>query len=430
MKTTGRTTGGRMTTGRMTARISGGGRTGRERASRATGLCLALLAGCMGDAAETPPLVHAVLATEHASNPTVAGDDDGMLATWVETRGEASNVVLVRANRAGEPTETVRVNDVLGDAAAHGQAPARVAVGPEGNVYVAWQNATEIPGRMYPASDLRFARSTDGGRTFEPAIYVNDDAGGTPASHTFHDMKVLGDGAVLVSWIDGRARAGATGPDIRVARSTDGGESFGAGVILDDEACPCCRTAMATGPDGTVFVAWRKVYPGNIRDIVVARSTDGGRTFGEPQRVHEDRWVIDGCPHAGPALAVDRAGRLHVAWFTAGEAGHGLYHTTSGDGGVTFADPFRITPEGPVPTTQVTMAADPADPDGQVWLAWEDTSPGRSGVRLGRSIGGGNPETIAHDAFEGMLPSAAIVHGAPAIAWLDGDAVGLLRMDR
>ncbi|MBD0319584.1 MAG: hypothetical protein ICV87_04575, partial [Gemmatimonadetes bacterium] len=200
------------------------------------------------------------LAAAHAGNPTVALDPRTLreYVAWVSTAGGRSDVFLSRA--AGLPP--VRVNDVPGDAAPHEQAPAQVAVGPEGNVYVVWQNGREVPGRRFPASDLRLARSTDGGRTFAPAVTVNDDAGGLPSSHTFHDIRVAPDGAVYVSWLDSRRRdayraahpspashGGHGAPEdpatpqseIRVARSTDGGRTFGASVVVDDGVCPCCR---------------------------------------------------------------------------------------------------------------------------------------------------------------------------------------------
>jgi hypothetical protein len=37
------------------------------------------------------------------------------------------------------------------------------------------------------------------------------------------------------------------------------------------------------------------------------RAVDAGQTFADAARVHDDGWVIDACPHAGPALAVARA---------------------------------------------------------------------------------------------------------------------------
>src|SRR5690606_15200860 len=146
------------------------------------------------------------LASSGAGNPTVAVDEPSRLAyaAWVES----NDVYLAVIDSTGNRT-TVRVNDIPGDAAPHDQAPPQVALGPDRAVYVVWQNNTEIPGRRFPASNLRFARSLDGGRTFEPAIFVNDDAHDIPASHTFQDIAVADDGTILVSWIDGRARAQA-----------------------------------------------------------------------------------------------------------------------------------------------------------------------------------------------------------------------------
>lgn len=422
-----------------------------------------LVAGC--DPGLTTGHV-ALVAETGASSPTVAVEpaSGATLVAWVASTG-SGDVYLARDPREpgdeGEGTPEagrddvggvagalvgfappVRVNDVPGDAGAHEQAPAQVAVGPEGNVYVLWQKTTPIEGRRFPASDLRLARSTDGGRSFEPAIYVNDDAGGRPTSHTFHDLEVAPDGIVYASWIDGRndeaesmggsvARRsvdaarhhhgpGAGGPEIRVARSTDGGRTFGPGVVVADGVCPCCRTSMASARDGTLYVAWRKVFEGNVRDIVVARSDDGGRSFGAPARVHEDGWVLDACPHAGPGLAVDGDGALHVAWFTGSETAPGLFHAVSTDGGRTFGAP-RALVEGPVTTSHARLAR---DDDGFVWIAWDDRRPGEGRIRVARARGAHEWEEVApEEPLTGTLPAVSASSGRVAVTWLDGDAV-------
>src|SRR5690606_29455167 len=124
---------------------------------------------------------------------------------WVG-EGEYGFDVFVASAPAGEGTfgPPVRVNDLPGDAAPHEQAPAQVATGPGGEIYVLWQNNTVVEGRRFPASDLRFAASSNGGHTFTSTRTVNDDAGGLPSSHTFHDMVVAPDGTIVVSWIDSR----------------------------------------------------------------------------------------------------------------------------------------------------------------------------------------------------------------------------------
>ncbi|HEX6587855.1 MAG TPA: sialidase family protein [Longimicrobiales bacterium] len=393
----------------------------------AAALLLAIGLGGCRDASGGAPKVDVTMATvaaAGASNPSVAiTHDDETLVAWVGGE-EAEDVWLARASSTGF-AEPVRVNDVAGDAAAHGQAPAQVAVGPDGAVYVMWQNNEHIEGRRFPASDLRFARSSDGGRTFEPAIHVNDDADGEPASHTFHDLVVAHDGTIYASWIDGRGHAhgadghAAGGPDIRVARSTDGGRTFGPGTIVVSGACPCCRTNLAVGPDGAVYVAWRHVFEGSVRDIVVARSSDGGTAFGEPVRVHEDGWVFDGCPHAGPSIAVDGAGALHVVWFTGTQRRPGVFHATSRDGGRTFGEPRALATGEFVPTSQVSLA--PAA-DG-VWIAYEENAGDGPRIRVAHAGASGAAHVTQLDAPAGMLPSLAARGDALAVAWLDGESV-------
>ncbi len=401
----------------------------------ATRALVAAVAACSRAAAPGPEFGPALtLAEQGGTNPTVAVDPvaGGVLLAWVgETEGRA-DVYLARVSADGEPSAPVRVNDLPGDAAPHEQAPAQVGVGPEGNVYVAWQNNTPVEGRRFPASDLRFARSTDGGLSFEPAITVNDDAGGLPASHTFHDLTVAADGTVYVSWIDSRERArreaegggeaGAAlpGPEIRIARSNDGGRSFGRSVVVDRDACPCCRTSVAVAPDGTVYVAWRKVHDGNVRDIVVARSEDGGRTFASPVRVHADGWVIDGCPHAGPAIGVDSAGRLHVAWYTGREGRQGVFYAVSEDGGRSFGPRVALVEGEWVPVSLVRLAVDPR---GGTWFVWDDRRGEARMVHLAHAAEGGRPRPVGVVPVPGAAPGIAMHGNTMGLAWLDGESI-------
>ncbi|MFO7262416.1 MAG: sialidase family protein [bacterium] len=406
---------------------------------------LLLLAGCGRTGPEFGPVL--TLAAGGASNPTVAVDPrtGTVYVAWVGAQPGSADVYLARIER-GEVGATVRVNDIAGDAAPHEQAPAQVAVAPNGDVLVLWQNNTPVEGRRFPASDLRLARSTDGGRTFEPAVTVNDDAGGLPSSHTFHDIAVAPDGTVYVSWIDSRERdrvraalgitdegghggrdghtaADGDAPempssDVRVARSTDGGRTFEPGVVVARDVCPCCRTSLAVAPDGTVLVAWRRVFEGDVRDIVVARSTDGGRTFSAPVRVHDDGWVIPGCPHAGPSLALDGEGRLHAAWYTGREDRQGIHVAASLDGGASFGAPRPLLAGGWVPVSLVRLAA---LPDGAILAAWDDRRDEQHRIAVAR-LDGSRVRVLADD-LAGQAPAVAASGGTVAVAWLDGEAV-------
>ena len=404
---------------------------------------LALARGGGGDAPRTIVGDAVVVSTTVTGNPTAALGADGTgWVAWIASEHGMANVFAARLDSAGLAGDGIRVNDVAGDAAPHEQAPARIGVGPEGNVYVVWQNNTRVEGRRFPASDLRLARSTDGGRSFEPARTVNDDEGGVPSSHTFHDLLVAPDGTVWVSWIDSRARdaaraasEGAHGghgghahdglppSEIRVARSVDGGRTFGPSRVVDTGPCPCCRTAMAAGPDGTLYVAWRKEFAGSIRDVVVARLAAGAAAFGPPVRVHRDEWEFPACPHAGPALAVDGDGRLHVGWYTGREGWQGLWLARSDDGGRSFDPPVALRTGEDVPPSTVSLAA----VHGTVLAAWDGRAAGGARVEMG-VVGEDGRLRPVERPFAGRLPVLASAGGAALLAWHEGETARAARV--
>ena len=331
-----------------------------------------------------------------AQFPTVATDarSGSVYVAYIATEGtgtrQLTNVYLV-ARHDGETWSTpVRVNSDPGEADAQAQAPAQVEVAPNGTVIVVWTNAIPVEGRRYDASNLFMSRSTDGGRTFAPQRTINTDANGMPAGHTFHDVVISSDGTIFVSWLDSRAWHAAEaevtaesdvvprhmhhgmaandsampGTEVRVARSLNGGVTFSEGVVAAVDVCPCCRTSLATASDGSLYVGWRHIFE-NGRDPAMAWSTDDGLTFSAPVRIHSDAWAIDGCPHTGPSLAFDPAGRLHVAWYTGTPTAPGLYYGTTEDGrAIDGAEPL-ITGVG-VSQAQVVTSSD------GTWIAWEN----------------------------------------------------------
>jgi hypothetical protein len=207
------------------------------------------------------------------------------------------------------------------------------------------------------------------------------------------------------------------GSEVRVARLNEDGRSFGPGIVAYRDVCPCCRTSIVSDDDGVVFVAFRTARD-NLRDVVVTRSTDGGVSFGEVVRVHDDGWLIDACPHAGPSLALDGAGRLHVAWYTGAPERQGLWHAVSDDGGLTFSPPTPILAEGWVPPSQVRLAT---DNEGSVWAAWDDRREEDRRVYAAR-LTGQHRQHVMDRPFSGASP--AIAAGADiVVAWTTAGGV-------
>jgi hypothetical protein len=233
-------------------------------------------------------------------------------------------------------------------------------------------------------------------------------------SHGFHALTVGPDGSVIATWLENAKGISK----VFFARSTDGGLTFGVPAALrDDQACPCCRTGVAATADGKLFVSWRNVFAGDVRDVVVSRSDDAGASWQAPVRPREDGWVYPGCPHAGPAMALGPDGAVHIAWWTGKEKEAGVWYAKSTDGGRTFT-PRSISIGDRSQPSHVQLAVTPS---GEVYLAWDDGHGARPVVMLKRSLDGGATwfatQTISDPATASTFPVLALVGDSVAIAW-------------
>jgi hypothetical protein len=208
---------------------------------------------------------------------------------------------------------------------AHGENnPAMVTSGR--TVYALWEQSGNDGNR-----DIVLSRSLNEGMTFEKPVRVNDNS--TPSFHGFASLAADPKGGVYVVWLDGRDKPESAGTfDVYLAHSTDRGATFVPNTRVARTACPCCRPAVAIGSNGEVFVAWRRVFPGSIRDMMLSVSKDGGQTFPQATRVADDGWEINGCPESGATISVD-AKNLYVAWMTGGKDSHARIRVASSDDG-------------------------------------------------------------------------------------------------
>jgi hypothetical protein len=383
---------------------------------RAVALVLVLLVvPAVGVGAPAPPsrveLAHPAAGHDvHVSPPALAVDAAGKpIVAWI-TGGHGANTVFVA--RPGDGGQPVRVTPAGTSVDSLHQAPG-VAVGPGGEIFVTWSAGKPKPEGALFASDLYLSRSLDGGRTFEPPLRVNDDR---PISHSFEDVTVAPDGTVLVGWIDSRDGQGRTAT--YVARVADRGARLERVTRLDGgETCVCCRVSVSAGPGDAATVLWRKVFPGDVRDMVLSRSTDGGRTFETATAVHADRWKITACPHRGGQVAADGRGRLYAVWYTEGTTGRpDVLFATAADGR-RFGAPRRVhTATGSVPD-QARLAVDAA---GHGVVVWEDSTAVRRRILL-RSVGEGGrslgPVRTLSQALKAWAPAVAPAPGGFLVAW-------------
>lgn len=313
---------------------------------------LLFLTGCARFAADASratfqPVQISAPDVDAAEPVTATAPEGGFYVAWVNHNANSqSDVMLASFDSEGASTSSpVMVNQQAGVATAWRGDPPSVAVADK-SVYVLWTARVESDDKK--GTDLYFSVSHDQGKSFAAAVKVNDDK--LPGAHGMHSLAVANDGKIYAAWLDERniiapkpsKHAGGhhmeSNRDLFVASSTDGGKTFSANQKVAENVCPCCKTALAVSPDGTLYASWRQVLPGNFRHIAAASSTDGGASFSAPVIVSDDKWMLQGCPVSGPSLSADAHGALRVVWYAAGEAGApGLYFAETRDHGRTFS---------------------------------------------------------------------------------------------
>lgn len=352
--------------------------------------------------------------TSQLSPPAIQFDEAGMLhLAWFEKSGEIPALKTVRVSDGGQVVEKIiRVNPEGMEPDALHQAPG-LAAGMDNQLFMTWSTART--GGMF-AADLQLARSMDGGLTFERPVLVNDD--GQVISHSFESLSADRQGHVYLTWLDGRHKD-KSGASAIFACSRDSGKSVGANLTIDRMACPCCRPMMALAPNGSLWAAWRKTFDGNVRDIVLAKSVDQGRTFSEPILVQRDGWVFPACPHRGPSVAFDRFGRLYIGWYTEGtDEQPWLLIAVSDDEGETFSPPISLHTSATSLPDQLRMTV---HSDGAVVAVWEEATGVRKRTVMRVSLDRGRtfgPVQTLSDGAKAEAPAVAVhPNGTVALAW-------------
>jgi hypothetical protein len=193
-------------------------------------------------------------------------------------------------------------------------------------------------------------------------------------------------------------------------------------AALTAGVCYCCKTAVAAEAGGSVHLAWRHVYPGNLRDIAFL-TVQSGAPPAVPRRVSEDRWMLQGCPDDGPAMGIEDGGRVHIVWPTVvtdqGEPQKVLFHASSRDRR-TFTERTRLPVEGQANHPQIAVAR-----DGTLLLAWDEVHGASRRIAVARAEAAGNPSPVFtrdRSAGEraGVYPAIALTPTTSIVAWTSG----------
>jgi hypothetical protein len=307
--------------------------------SRAMALAVAALVLMIGPTAPA----RATESSEAKAAVQVTGDPDPLRAhssPQIAANPTNGELVVVEANVRGDRACTTRISVDDGRSWFRGgdimQAPyldctlgaeygpyATLDFSDDGTLYIGFVGSEFLDrARDDNPRHIFVARSDDGGRSFTTSMAFDAPDGNKDIG--FNKGPVLAvhpsdSSRVYVGWRQGVFRNAEEKQKSNVAASSDGGRSFGPPVDLTDERGGD-YPGLAVDGDGTVHaVYWARVFPpipfedpeSPVSPIYYRRSTDGGATFEE--RVEIDPGNADAA--RPPVVAADpNSDALYVVW--------------------------------------------------------------------------------------------------------------------
>lgn len=287
-------------------------------------------------------------AVEQAS-PALAIDGSGRLhAVWEDLRGGARRD-LYYATSDDEGTSWSTNTPLTGALSSLNHISPHLIAGPGAALYLAWDGG----------DDIYFSRSTGG--AWSTPVPINSDRA---VDRDLPRLALDNQGGLVAAWEDHRSPT----PAIFVARlaQPDTGD-WGDEVRATPLGVSAQQPSLAAAPDGTLYLAYQG-DPG----IFITASSDGGATWSEPQRVDDGINSPFLTPLANPQVAVDAHGGVHCIWcrLRAQDGFADIVAARSTDGGVTWGD--RAVLASTTGTAEpLALAADDA---GNIFAAWSDDS--------------------------------------------------------
>lgn len=310
-----------------------------------------------------------------------------------------------RTPTVGEESGTSRRSVTLPDPA--------IAYGPVGSVYYAYLYASRSP---MSSGRIEVVRSLDGGKSWKPATSIQ---GGPPdrpflavdrTSGKFH-------GRIYCTCSSPEATGRKQG--IGISTSSDAGRSFSPLLVSVDKDGHCNPPGQsAVLSDGTLVVPYvfsKAAGKKLINEIRVRRSTNGGESLLDAQPVAMvafhmplGKWYF-----AIPVLAVDHDSqefkdRLYLVWSHKEVADQQVYFTFSRDKGATWSKPVVLSEQSDGKSYDSALPAVAVNRNGVVAVSWYDArTPGRGALLpcAVASIAGRRDELAAERAGHGRSES-------------------------
>ena len=329
-----------------------------------------------------------------------------------------SNIMFSKSTDAGDSwSDAIQINEVSGDCVdsdntTEGAVP---AVGPNGEVYVAWSGPAGIV----------FDRSLDGGETWlDEDIFIGDQPGGwdydIPGISRSNGLPVTCcdisnsayRGTIYVNWTD--QRNGLDDTDVWLSKSTDGGNTWSQAkrVNDDDPGRQQFFTWMTIDQsNGDIYFVFydRRNYTDRNTDVYMARSTDGGETF-ENMKISDDPFLPYSSVFFGDYTNITaHNGQVRPIWgrLQGGKMSMwtAIVDITSGVTAMNEAVPFSLEQNYPNPFRQTTYFSFKIKEPAEVTLAVYDVYGRLITVMIDDQYRGIGKYVERFDAYQHQLPA-------------------------
>jgi glucose/arabinose dehydrogenase len=243
-----------------------------------------------------------------------------------------------------------------------------MAIDSSDNIYIVWSDY-HAPGN----SEIYLKKSTDYGETWTSRrLSWNSGESWQPF------ITIDGSDNIYVAWADNTPG----NFEIFLKKSTDHGETWASRRISRNSG-DSFFPSMATNSHENIYVVWEDETPGNF-EIYLKKSTDHGETWTSRRLSWDPEDSLD------PSIAIDSFNNIYIVWGNeTPEYFPEVFLKKSTDSGETWTLK-RLTwnSDG---SGYPSMAIDSSD---NIYVVWEDTTPGNSEIFLKKSTDYGEAWTL------------------------------------
>jgi hypothetical protein len=258
------------------------------------------------------------------------------------------------------------------------------------NVYVVWLDKTH-PVSETDNNNILFKSSTDAGSTFSQTLTLGNNAN----ENSFPKIAAYNDQVYAVWNVEGQESIQGNNRDsagLFFVKSSNQGSNFGEPIKLNHPEQEFGEAQIAAS-EQSIYVVWGGSHLNTVSNIFLTKSIDRGETFSDPIAVTDDD---NSLKPSNVEVVIDQeegsnnnSNNLYIAWqdvtTTEEEEENNnkeeILFKMSSDNGYTFGNTINLSKNHDISECP-SLAVD----DNNVYIIWEDLSPGNHEVLFTRNI--------------------------------------------